>query len=354
MNTLQITEFKFTEKVAAKVEFNYQQIKAFLHDSLVDFENAVITVDTVKDAKKTCADLNKLAKVIDDQRKKTKKELESPIKTFEGQMKELFTEVKSARENIYNQVKFFEDETKEENRLIAVSLIDATSHEVELWPKYLQQVVCKEEYSNLTSNPTKVKKDIVDQFNHLLMLQNQEQQKIDTIQIIVDTYNEQLQFKFDVKEFDYLLEEDIKTISETVKSKVVGRLDQEKETKERLEREKQEAIIAAELKVKQEAEALALKVKKDAEQAIIEAENAHKEELRQAEIRKAAELRKLEEEKNQIIEVANEQIDLIIPEEVQEDDPTVEFSFNVKGTQGQMEALRNYLNQYGYDWSELF
>jgi len=347
MNNLQITKLKFTKKSPAQIEFNHEEIKAFLNDALADYTNEVVTEESVKDAKKTRADLNKLSKELDDNRKKVKKELSQPISEFESNMKELKGQVDSASEHINEQVKFFEDKVKEEKRIVAFNLIDQTSYEIELWPKYRNQVELKEEYTNLTASANKVKADIVEQFKALKMLQDAEQQKIDTIKIIVETYNDQLEFKFDSQEFDYLLDYDVNHISNVVKQKVLGRIEQEKETRERLEREKQEAIE----KAQREAEE---RVRREEEAKRLEEEKRHQEQIRQAEFKADSERRQAETNQKVMLQDITQQIENIVPVEEVEETPIVEYSFSVKGTINQIETLKRYMEQYGMEFEELF
>ena len=88
MNRLQITELKISKKVVAEIEYNYDELKAFLNDALAEFGNVVVTLETLQESKKAMATLNKAADTIDNFRKNTKKELSKNIKHFEDETKQ--------------------------------------------------------------------------------------------------------------------------------------------------------------------------------------------------------------------------------------------------------------------------
>lgn len=96
------------------VEWNYTAVKQWLEDGLSAYKGRVYTEDTVTEAKKDRANLNKLADAIDTKRKEMKAMYLEPYALFETQAKELTAMVKEQVLEIDAQVKTFEAFKKEQ------------------------------------------------------------------------------------------------------------------------------------------------------------------------------------------------------------------------------------------------
>lgn len=95
------------------IEVNYEKLKETANAELEKFQGMVVTADSVKESKALAAELNKVAKQIDDTRKQYKKELGAPIAEFEQKMNELRDLYKKTYQQITEQTKAFEDERKQ-------------------------------------------------------------------------------------------------------------------------------------------------------------------------------------------------------------------------------------------------
>lgn len=93
----------------AVINFNFEAVRDQLSTELQKYDT-VVTEDTVKDAKKLAAELNKRKKEIADYRKKTIKEVSEPITVIEGQFKQLEGMCKDGYDKLTDQVKKFESE----------------------------------------------------------------------------------------------------------------------------------------------------------------------------------------------------------------------------------------------------
>lgn len=96
------------------VQWNYEEVKRWLEDGLSAYKGRVYTEDTVTEAKKDRANLNKLADAIDSKRKEMKATYLEPYAQFEAQAKELTAMVKAQVAEIDAQVKAFESFKKEQ------------------------------------------------------------------------------------------------------------------------------------------------------------------------------------------------------------------------------------------------
>lgn len=102
------------EQNTGKIEFNYEETKAFLKKKMVEYECAVFTNETMDIAKKERASLRKLKTQMDDERKKVKNAWMAPYTQFEAQVKELLELVDKPVAAIDRQVKKYEEQKKQE------------------------------------------------------------------------------------------------------------------------------------------------------------------------------------------------------------------------------------------------
>jgi hypothetical protein len=96
------------------VEWNYDAVKAWLEQGLEAYKGRIYTEQTVTEAKKDRANLNKLAEAIDTKRREVKTMYLRPVEEFEAQAKELAGMVKAQSAEIDAQVKAFEQLRKDE------------------------------------------------------------------------------------------------------------------------------------------------------------------------------------------------------------------------------------------------
>lgn len=107
-------ELKIEQYELKPIGFNFEELKKELESQLEKYQNLVFTDDTMKDAKKTRTDLNKLVETIESERKRIKKEWNQPYVDFENKIKELVALVNKPKLAIETQIKRFEDKQKEE------------------------------------------------------------------------------------------------------------------------------------------------------------------------------------------------------------------------------------------------
>lgn len=115
------------------LEVDFVAAELRLQKELLKYD-VVVTVDTLKETKKLCADLNKMADNIDTLRKDKVKEVSGPVKEFDTKMKSLVALCKTGRTKLTDQVSKFESET----------LINARAAlDKELAAQYLSNAVAK-------------------------------------------------------------------------------------------------------------------------------------------------------------------------------------------------------------------
>lgn len=115
-------ELKVLKKEPGQLAINYEELKKELSVRLEQFKGLTFGEDEIVSAKKTRADLNRVAKVIDDRRKELKEEFLKPYEEVENQAKELIGMIKDVNSEIDKQIKDYEEKEKEEKKIVIVQL----------------------------------------------------------------------------------------------------------------------------------------------------------------------------------------------------------------------------------------
>lgn len=87
---------------------NYEELLDRLNSEMEVYRDFVVTEDNIPEAKKVKANLNSLARQIEDERKRVKKIYEAPLKEFEAKAKTLSGTVKEVSDEIKLQLDRFE------------------------------------------------------------------------------------------------------------------------------------------------------------------------------------------------------------------------------------------------------
>lgn len=98
------------------IQWNYPEVKQWVDDGLKAYKGVVYTEDTITQAKKDRATLNRLVAVIDSKRKEMKALYLQPYESFEKEAKELTSMIKDVCGEIDAQVKAYEEFRKKEKQ----------------------------------------------------------------------------------------------------------------------------------------------------------------------------------------------------------------------------------------------
>jgi len=140
---------------------NFNELKNQLIENLKLYEIRV-TSENIKEAKETATVLNKLSGEIDKKRKEEVKKVSEPIRDFEMKIKELVSLCQNSRTKILEQVKTFEDETRNNCLILLLDLFENTWQEQKIRDEFVKpDVFDLAILSNITStgNLTKTAKD---------------------------------------------------------------------------------------------------------------------------------------------------------------------------------------------------
>ncbi len=129
------------------IKWNREELEAAVRQKTAAYENVVYTEDNIKQAKTDRAELNRLAKAIDERRKAVKKIINEPYEKFEAELKEITALINEPVKLIDKQVKAFEEQQKEEKkkqieaayREVIGDLAGVLPFERVFDPKYLNQ-----------------------------------------------------------------------------------------------------------------------------------------------------------------------------------------------------------------------
>lgn len=97
---------------AKEIQWNNEELKAEIAAKMTEYEGLVFTEDTIKDAKKDRATLNKLKTAFEDERKRIKKAYMDPYNKFESQVKEVVALIERPIGLIDSQIKEVEENKK--------------------------------------------------------------------------------------------------------------------------------------------------------------------------------------------------------------------------------------------------
>lgn len=239
MTEIALQEIKFDADIKTSITLNNESVLNDLVSQVESkYSNLIYTNDNEKEAKQDRAELNKVVKKIDDERKKVKREYNVPLKEFEDKMKSYSNRIDKVIFPIDEGIKELEARQRNERLAEVEGYIlevaknyEIEANEIEIDPKWLNKSISKIQRERLITDAMtflKQKKD------------NDANEKT-----IVVAYAKALQ----VDETGWLLQlEQGKTSAEIMK--MIDTSIQQK--KERDEREKQEELRIVELQKERE------------------------------------------------------------------------------------------------------
>lgn len=113
-----------------EIQWNNKELKAEIAEKMRDYTGLVFTEDTIKDAKKDRAALNKLRTAFEDERKRIKRQCMAPYEQFETQVKELVALIDEPIRLIDAQIKEVEEQKKAQKRKDIEELFDSVGFQL--------------------------------------------------------------------------------------------------------------------------------------------------------------------------------------------------------------------------------
>jgi len=187
---LAVRVFKTTPAV---VSFNYQEISEHLDSVLEKYKGLVFSDKDVAECKKTIAELRKGQKSLDEFRKATKKQLTESVTAFELQCKVLHRKFETVLQPLTLQQEQFETDRKELKRVEIQSFISILVADHMLADKYAVQLIVLDEYLAKGKTIKAIKAELLALANTLSVQEEKEAQDIDLIKTKVQLANAQYQ-----------------------------------------------------------------------------------------------------------------------------------------------------------------
>lgn len=142
-----------------KIEWNYEELKRQITAGAEEYAASVYTDDSISNAKKDRAKLNKFIEALTGKRTEIRKKLLEPDEQFGREVKELTGIVQNAVENIDSQIKGYEQRQREEKTAKVKEFYEANIYDLaEVLPF---ERVFKQEYANSSTTMKSIKEDIL-------------------------------------------------------------------------------------------------------------------------------------------------------------------------------------------------
>ena len=118
------------ETLPKTIDFNFEELKVQLAESLALYTGLVVTEDGIKGAKEDRARLNKLREALESKRKEVKRECMAPYTDFEAKVKELVGLIDQPIAAIDVQLKEYEEKRRAEKRAAILAIYEETVGEL--------------------------------------------------------------------------------------------------------------------------------------------------------------------------------------------------------------------------------
>ena len=118
------------ETLPKTIDFNFEELKGQLAESLALYTGLVVTEDGIKGAKEDRAKLNKLREALENKRKEVKRECMAPYTDFEAKVKELVGLIDQPIAAIDAQLKEYEEKRRADKRAAILEIYEETVGEL--------------------------------------------------------------------------------------------------------------------------------------------------------------------------------------------------------------------------------
>ena len=118
------------ESLPKTIDFNFEELKTQLAESLELYAGLVVTEDGIKAAKEDRARLNKLREALETKRKEVKRECMAPYTDFEAKVKELVGLIDQPIAAIDGQLKAYEEQRRAAKRADILAIYEETVGEM--------------------------------------------------------------------------------------------------------------------------------------------------------------------------------------------------------------------------------
>ena len=158
-----------------KIEWNNDELKEAISAKVQDYKGLQYTEETIKEAKKDKATLNKLRDAIETERKRIKKQCMAPYELFEKQVKEVLVIIDEPIHLIDSQIKEVEEQRRLEKKQKVLEIYEENIGNLKVILPFAK--VFKNEYLNVS----KSLKSITEEITALISKVNQDMDVIEEL-----------------------------------------------------------------------------------------------------------------------------------------------------------------------------
>lgn len=158
-----------------KIEWNNEELKEAISAKVQDYKGLQYTEETIKEAKKDKATLNKLRDAIETERKRIKKQCMAPYELFEKQVKEVLAIIDEPIQLIDSQIKEVEEQRRLEKKQKVLEIYEENIGNLKGILPFAK--VFKNEYLNVS----KSLKSITEEITSLISKVNQDMDVIEEL-----------------------------------------------------------------------------------------------------------------------------------------------------------------------------
>jgi len=260
-NELQVVEFKIKKIVPAKIESNIEELENFMAGVKEKYRGWIVTEDEIKFATEERTKLNKLEKILSEERKRIQKEANTDIEKFMEKLKIAEKEAKALSNNISEQIKEFEEKEYQKK----LEKIGEIKEQIFSENKLLEQwFTVNEKWKNKTMTLKKIEEEIKEQFEYW-------NKRYNFITSQLTAINEEIENKISFEDVQYLMIAEYDSIMKKLVEKKNEIKATEENMKKKAEEEKQRALEEAELKKQKELEELERKKEHEKQEAVAKA-----------------------------------------------------------------------------------
>lgn len=260
-NELQVVEFKIKKIAPAKIESNIEELENFMAGVKEKYRGWIVTEDEIKFAAEERTKLNKLEKILSEERKRIQKEANTDIEKFMEKLKIAEKEAKALSNNISEQIKDFEEKEYQKK----LEKIGEIKEQIFSENKLLEQwFTVNEKWKNKTMTFKKIEEEIKEQFEYW-------SKRYNFITSQLTAINEEIENKISFEDVQYLMIAEYDSIMKKLVEKKNEIKATEENMKKKAEEEKQRALEEAELKKQKELEELERKKEHEKQEAVAKA-----------------------------------------------------------------------------------
>ena len=184
------TELQFTvDFTPSEISIlNEEQLKKLVDQATSYYGSLQFSDENIPEAKEARADLNKVFKILDDQRKTVKAQYNEPLKAFESKIKEYANQIKSVSDVINKSISDFEESEKQKRAIVLDSIIAEMAPNYELEPSDIE---IKPSWLNATSYTKKgdnLIKKVLEEVAASMTLISNERKRVASEKTVITNY----------------------------------------------------------------------------------------------------------------------------------------------------------------------